>query len=132
MNPKDNLTSTQCTYYYKNLICCIPANIVAIANKLSAANSPSFSEPCIHERLVPTTQNETKQEAHHKVGLGETPRRFVLKRCRYSSLEKFEDAFDTALGLMQTKPSDAAFSAVFQTSINADRKQLVTLYPLCL
>ena len=34
------------------------------------------------------------------MGLGETPRRFVLRRCRYSSLEKFEDAFDTALGLM--------------------------------
>ena len=25
---------------------------------------------------------------------------------------------------MQTKPSDAAFSAVFRTSMNADRKQL--------
>ena len=34
------------------------------------------------------------------MGLGETPRRFVLKRCQYSSLENFEDAFDTALGLM--------------------------------
>ena len=29
--------------------------------------------------------------------LSETPRRYVLKRCRYSSLEKFEEAFDTAL-----------------------------------
>ena len=36
--------------------------------------------------------------AHHKVGLCDTPRRFVLVRCRYSSLEKFEDAFDTASG----------------------------------
>ena len=34
------------------------------------------------------------------MGLGETPRHFVLKRCRYSSLEKCEDAFDTALVLM--------------------------------
>ena len=44
------------------------------------------------------TEARNKQEAHHQVGLGETPRRFVLKRCRYSSLKKFEDAFDTALG----------------------------------
>ena len=70
-----------------------------------------------------------KQEANPKVGLGETPRRFNLKRCRYSSLVKFEDAFDTALYLMQTKSSDAAFSTVFITSINADRKQLVTSFP---
>ena len=28
------------------------------------------------------------------------PRRYVLKRFRYSSLDKFEDAFDTELGLM--------------------------------
>ena len=41
-----------------------------------------------------------KQETSHKVGQGETPHRFFLKRCRYSSLEKFEDAFDTALDLM--------------------------------
>ena len=27
-----------------------------------------------------------------------TRRRFVLERCRYSSFEKFKDAFDTALG----------------------------------
>ena len=62
------------------------------------------------------------QEAHHKVGLGETPRRFVLK------LEKCEDAFDTALGLMPhcnilnaNRVVDATFSAVVRTSINADR-----------
>ena len=30
---------------------------------------------------------------------------------------------------MQTKPLDAAFSAVFLNSINADRKQLVASYP---
>ena len=30
---------------------------------------------------------------------------------------------------MQTQPSDAAFSAVFPTSINADRKQLVAPFP---
>ena len=34
--------------------------------------------------------------------------------------------------VMQTKPLDAAFSAVFRTSINADRKQLVTSYPVWL
>ena len=55
----------------------------------------------------------TKQEAHHKVGLGQTRRRLIRKRCRYSSLEKFEDAFDTALDLMQTKASDTALLAVF-------------------
>ena len=44
------------------------------------------------------------------MGLGETPRHLIRKRCRYFLLEKFEDAFDTALDLMQTKPSDAAFS----------------------
>ena len=59
-----------------------------------------------------------KQEAHQKVGLGETPRRFKLKRCRYFHSKKFEDAFETALYLMQTKAADAAFSAVFRTSIN--------------
>ena len=42
-----------------------------------------------------------QQEAHHEVGLGETPRCLIRKRCRYSSVEKFEDAFDTALDLLQ-------------------------------
>ena len=32
-----------------------------------------------------------------KVRLGETPRRSIKKRCRYSSLEKFEVAFDAAV-----------------------------------
>ena len=72
---------------------------------------------------------EPIREAHHMIGLGEMPRRFILKRYRCSSLKKFEDAFDIALDLMQTKPSDAAFSAVFRTSINADRKQIVTSFP---
>ena len=35
------------------------------------------------------------------MGLGETPHRLIRKRSRYSSLEKFEDAFDTALDFMQ-------------------------------
>ena len=61
-----------------------------------------------------------KLEAHHKMGLGETPRRFILKRCRYSYLEKFEDAFDTSLWLMQTKPSDVAFSGVFRLDAPGD------------
>ena len=52
-------------------------------------------------------------EAHLKVGQGVTPRRLNPKRCRYFSLEKFEDAFDTALDLTKTKPSDAALSFVF-------------------
>ena len=44
--------------------------------------------------------NNPKQEARHKVGVGETPRRFVLKRCRYSLHKLFEDAFDTAFVLV--------------------------------
>ena len=72
--------------------------------------------------------NSIAQETHHKVGLGETPRRFNLERCRYSSLEKFEDEFDTALHLIETKPSAVAFLSVFRTSVNTDRKQLVTSY----
>ena len=52
--------------------------------------------------------------------LCETPRRLLRKRCRNSSLEKFEDAFDTALDLVQTAPSDAAFSAV----LNFDKCRL--------
>ena len=53
------------------------------------------------------------QEVHHKVGLGKTPRRIISKHFKYSSLEKFEDSFDTALDFMQTKPSDVAFPAIF-------------------
>ena len=70
-----------------------------------------------------------EQEAHHKVALGEMPRRFILKHCRHSSLEKCEHAFDTALDLMQTKPSDAAFLDVFLTLLNADQKQLAMSNP---
>ena len=58
----------------------------------------------------------------------EMPRRLIRKRYRYSSREKLEDAFNTALDVVQTKPSNAAFSAVFRTSINADQKQLVTSF----
>ena len=35
-----------------------------------------------------------KTKIHHKVGLGETPRRLIRKRYRYSSRRKLEDAFD--------------------------------------
>ena len=41
------------------------------------------------------------QETHPKMGLGETPRRLSRKRCRCSSLKKYEDAFDTALQSMR-------------------------------
>ena len=75
---------------------------------------------------------EKKQEAHHKLGLGETPRHLIRKLSRYSLLEKFEDAFNTALDLMQTRPLDTAFWAVFLTSINDDWKQLVASYPVLL
>ena len=85
-------------------------------------------EHCKTQTIPPNVVYE--QEAHHKVELDETPQCFILKRCRYASLEKFEDAFDTALDLIQTKTSDAAYSAVFRTSINADRKQPVMSYPV--
>ena len=42
-----------------------------------------------------------QQETHHKLGVVKTPRRLIRKRCRYSSLEKFEDAFDITLHFMQ-------------------------------
>ena len=42
---------------------------------------------------------QKEQEAHHKVGLGETPRRLIWKLCRYSSFEKFGDAFEAAVHL---------------------------------
>ena len=41
-----------------------------------------------------------KQETRAKVGQGELPRCLILQCCRYSSLKKLEDAFDTALHLM--------------------------------
>ena len=54
--------------------------------------SANFAEDAIN--------NNDRQEAHHKVGLGETPLRLIRKRCRYSSLDKFrEDAFDAAVPL---------------------------------
>ena len=40
-----------------------------------------------------------KQEVHHLVRPGETPRCLIQKLCRYSSNEKFEDAFDAAAHL---------------------------------
>ena len=77
------------------------------------------------------TNNGIYTARSHKVGLGKTPHRFNLTRCRYSSLEKFEDAFDTTLYLMQSKPSDAAYSAIFRSFKNAERKQLVTPFLAC-
>ena len=109
---------------------------------------------------------ETKQEATIRWGLGKTQRCLIQKRCRYSSLEKSEDAFDTAFYKMQkskriisrvaspseyntnycplvsawrrtrqvpkTKSSQAAFSAFFRTLRTADRKELMTSYPIWL
>ena len=45
-----------------------------------------------------------KQEAHQKVGVGETPRHLIGKFGRYSSLEKFGDAFDAAVHLSKAIP----------------------------
>ena len=44
-----------------------------------------------------------EQEAHPKAGQGETPPCLIRKRCQYSSLEKFEVAFDTALHYMKKR-----------------------------
>ena len=44
-----------------------------------------------------------QQEAHHKVGLGKTPRHLIRNRCQYSLLKKFEDAFKTALHFVLKK-----------------------------
>ena len=58
------------------------------------------------KKIKPSTKSEyvaiAKFEpvAHSKVGIGETPRCLVRKRCLYSALKKFEDAVDTALHLM--------------------------------
>ena len=46
------------------------------------------------------------------MGLGETPRRFIPKRGGYSPFEKFEDAFDTVLGLVQHCIILSAYKAV--------------------
>ena len=43
--------------------------------------------------------NKYIQQAHHDVGRSETPRRLIRKLCRYSSLNKLEDAFDAAVHL---------------------------------
>ena len=51
----------------------------------------------------------------HKLRLGEIPCHLIRQCSKYSSFEKFQDAFDTVLHFMQTKPSDAAFSAFLRT-----------------
>ena len=56
-----------------------------------------------HTSILPHYSIEV-QEVHHKVGLGETPCHLIRKRCQYYSVEKFYNAFDTALDLIQTKP----------------------------
>ena len=54
------------------------------------------------------------------MGLRETPRRFVLKCCRYSSLQKFEDGFGTALGLI-LNASKAVGCSIFGRFSNLDK-----------
>ena len=49
-----------------------------------------FDADCLYEQ---------KQEAHYKVGLGETSRRIIRQLCQYSSREKYEDVFDAAVHL---------------------------------
>ena len=52
-------------------------------------------------------------------GLGETPRRVIRKRYRYSPLEKFEDCFDTQLDLLRTKTTGCG-RAIFGHFSNMD------------
>ena len=59
------------------------------------------NKPYSFSQLVHCKQPKLQQAIHHKIGVGKTPRRLIRKRCRYSSLEKFEDTFDTELDLMQ-------------------------------
>ena len=51
------------------------------------------------------------------MGLGETPRRFNLYRCRYSSLQKVEDAFDTT----RLNASKAVGCGIFGCFSNLDK-----------
>ena len=53
----------------------------------------------VSEQLRECRLINKQQETHHKVGLGVTPCRLIRKRCRFSSLDKFEDAFDAAVRL---------------------------------
>ena len=57
--------------------------------------------PQIAETRAPMCMPDPTQ-TQPKVGLGETPRRLSRKNCQYSSLNKSEDAFDTALHLQTT------------------------------
>ena len=43
----------------------------------------------------------TEQETYHQAN--KPPRRWIRKRCRYSSLDKFKDAFDTTFTLYVPK-----------------------------
>ena len=51
-------------------------------------------------------------------GLGKTPRRSIRKRCRYSSFQKFEDAFDTVL--IRFNASKAVGCSIFGRFSNFD------------
>ena len=81
---------------------------------LLKVNGVEYVVPLVHNLLIlrdmkgpvahKTAFVKRKQEARHKVWLGETPRRLIWQYWRHSSLKKFEDAFDTASDLMQKQP----------------------------
>ena len=62
-----------------------------------------------------SSENSCQQEADYKVGLGETPRRLIRKRCQYSSLEKFEYAFGAAVHLSKVISPFQHFGPVLGT-----------------
>ena len=76
----------------------------------------------------------SQQEDHHKVGIGKTPCHFILiySETLLIFLKKIEDAFDTVLHGMLTKPLDATFSTIFLLKMYDYWKQLVTSYPVWL
>ena len=64
---------------------------VDVAHKTASTNQGKIKPFETSEYVaIATFQHEAKR----KLALGETPRRLSRNRCRYSSLEIFEDAFE--------------------------------------
>ena len=82
----------------------------------------------IMHQLVENIYHLVKQEAHHQVGLSETPRSLIRRHYRYSSLEKFEEAFDIALHFMKKKQAVVRDSPNFQATLAPSRAHNAELY----
>ena len=92
----------------RNLIALLLHNLSTLGHNVFGAMSPRVD--VVHKtpqqnqiKIKPSTTSEDvaiakfEEDAQSKVGQGEMPHRLIRKSCRYSSLEKYEDAFDTAL-----------------------------------